>query len=75
MSTSKYSALTRSQILIALNHAETKLLLWKHSDPRRAAVESDRAQLFLALRAKDEEIVRRWESAHPCILDKRKMKS
>ncbi len=60
----KFRALKRSQLVMALHHAETKLLLWKGSDPRRPAVERERQQLFAALREKDEEISRAWDNAH-----------
>jgi hypothetical protein len=59
----KYSAFKRSQIVAALHHAETKLLLWKSSDSRRAQVEKDRALMFTALREKDAEISRAWDNA------------
>ena len=61
---SKYAAFKRSQLLMAIHHAETKLLLWKNADPRRPAVEKDRIEMFTALREKDEEILRRWRLAH-----------
>lgn len=61
---SKFDTLKRSQVLMALHHVETKLLLWKSGDPRRAAAVREREQLFAALQEKDAEITRAWESAH-----------
>jgi hypothetical protein len=61
----KYTAMRRSQIVMGLYHLETKLLLWKASDPRRPAVEAERKELFAALRIKDDELTAKWEAAHP----------
>ena len=69
----KYDSLKRSQIVMALHHAETKLLLWKRADPRRPAVERERAELFTALRKKDDEISRAWDNAHRFSNDTRKI--
>ena len=69
----KYATLKRSQILMAINHAETKLLLWKSNDSRRPGVVREREQLFAALHEKDSEITRAWESAHLFTKGQRKL--
>lgn len=71
--TNKYAALKRSQILMAIHHAETKLLLWKSGDSRRPAVAKDREAMFAALQEKDREITAAWESAHLFQTSKRKI--
>jgi hypothetical protein len=70
---SKYDAFRRSQVLHALHHAETKLLLMKANDPRRPAVVREREQLFAALHIKDAEIFRAWEDIHLFRAGKRKI--
>jgi hypothetical protein len=58
---SKYGLLTRSQLSIRLHLCERDLLRRFRDTKACAKLQAERADLFAALRTKDEEILARWE--------------